>query len=169
MTKLPPNGEKAIRWLDDMDDAGDVEDLDREPCRSRLSEWWSSSREVLAYKALRGLGLLEHFSPRKLRPGVHRHRGGSLEFALDDLRRLKDIWPRQRRGDKVTIALIAAERHRRHLPHDGIWGQQCTVDELGAGGEEEVELLDLAAKLDSRRRRGTTGAERYRRAKLRAK
>ena len=83
----------------------------------------------------------------------------------------------RRRADKEPAELVAAERHRRHMPHDRRWGQWCTVDKLGDGDKADcepwqasahAELRDVEAKLCRRRQgSGTTGAERRRKEELR--
>ncbi len=91
MTKLSPMAESAIRQLDEMDDADlEIEDLAREPYRSRILAWASASREMVAFKAHRALGVLEHFAPLKRKRG-ERRRPVSLDFALQDRRRLKGM------------------------------------------------------------------------------
>jgi hypothetical protein len=175
VTKLSPEAERVIRQLDEMDDADlEIEDLAREPYRRRILAWWAASREALAFKAHRHYGVLEHFRPGKRKRGEH-WQAGSLDFALEDRRRLKGM---PGRDTVESIELIAAERHRRHMPHDEDerrrrWGQWCTVDKLGELEEwaerAQDELHDLAGRIFGRLRQGTTGGERHKRAKLRAK
>jgi hypothetical protein len=163
VTKLPPDGERAIRRLDEIDEAEDfVTAAGREPYRSRLLALLSlDAREVAAFGKLRRRGLLDFFRPPKRKPGEHRCKPDPIDYAIDDYRRLKDLRPRRRLDDQVTRELIAAERCRRFV------NRCCTIDKFGRS--YEAELQDLVDKIRNRLRRGTTGGERHRRRKLRAK
>ena len=170
MTKLPPDAEQAIRRLDDEDDTDDPEMAwaRREPYRHLVWPLLSTFRSTKAFIAFAAMGYLDHYATPKRKPGERHRRSRPPEFAIDDVRRLKNIWPRQRYDGQVTRELIAAERCRRLMPHDGCWGQWCTIDKLDHS-HKPPELQDLIDKIRNRLRRGTTGGERYRRAKLRAK
>ena len=197
MTKLPPDGERVIRQLDDLDKIDDadpqMEWLQREPYLTRGRWLWSAFRDMreavvslvhivkaieprlphqrISLDQLRRFGLLERRAPPK-----RTRRGHPLDLAVDDVHRARDILrrggkKRQRRDDKVTAELIAAERNRR-LMHGS-----CTVDKLGEGDKYDAEewqvcahteLRDMDEKLHRRMQGmgGTTGAERNREVKL---
>jgi hypothetical protein len=155
MSKLPPGAELMILRLDEDDEAGVW--LERYPYRRRILALLSSSREVLALKALRRFGVLEHFAPLKRKWGGSHRKADSLDIVADDVRRIKDMRrddgrKQQRRDDKETAELIAAERHLR-IVHG----------KTGEGEEWVAELRELIEKLHRRlKRSGTTGAERHR-------
>jgi hypothetical protein len=189
VTKLPPDAERIIRQLDEIDDADDPKMAwaYREPYASGLWARLSALREMAAniaasslsdlprpvkpFRVLRRLGLLEELTPHKRKRGEHRRKPDPLGYAVDDMQRIKEMpgSKKQRRDDVVTVELIAAERARRCMPHDGLWGRWCTVDKLGDLEAGEVELAELVERLHKRRRHGAARAELHKRAKLRVK
>jgi hypothetical protein len=162
VTKLPADAELALRRLDDEDETGaDMGWAGRQPYRRLLVELLASSRNLAGIKALAKAGLgPERLAPAKRKRGEHRHKADPLAFAMDDMRRLKGLLP----ADVAEV--VAAERCRRAAPHDRLWGQRCSIDKYG---DLEIdcaeELADLVLKIHNRRRAGTTGAQRRRRAK----
>jgi hypothetical protein len=185
MSELSPSAEREIKQLDLEDDEAGV--WEREPYQRRLLALFSSLREmnqmmaklaglprpVRPLRVLRRLGLLEHCTPRMRKWGGPRRKAdrkvGPLDFSLDivvdDARRIKDMRrdsgrKQQRRDDKETAELVAAERHVRFM-HGGM---------IGEGEEWEAERHMLIDKVHRRLKgSGTTGAERNKRAKMRAK
>ena len=152
MSKLPVYAEDVIRELDFEDDETD-EWTEREPYQRRALALWSSSREVLAQKALRRFGLLEHFAPRKAKWGGPRRKvdadplDRSLDIIVDDVLRirpkLQNIVRRQLKKGGVTAELVAAERHLRFVHGD-----------IGEGETWEAERHKLVEKLHGRLKRG---------------
>jgi hypothetical protein len=137
VTKLSTEGELALRRLDDEDDEAErVFMTEIAPHLPGLP----ASPAVRAFMLLHREGLLEHLAPPKRKRGERRRPVDELAIVLDDVRRLKGC------PDRVRIA---AERHLR-----------LTRPEHG-----EEELCRLANRLHNRLHRGTTGAERRRRAK----
>jgi hypothetical protein len=169
VTKLPPDAEQVIRQLDEIDETEDVVvAAEREPYRSRLLARLSALRspELEAFRALRRLGLLEFFAPRTRKRGERHHKPNMLDYAVNDVRRLKKTF---HSDGKVTAELIAAERYRRFM-QDAEGGPRCTVDKFGDLEEGEAELRDIEKKLHARLHgSGTTGGARHRSATRRAK
>ena len=181
MTKLSPDAEWIIRQLNEVDEADDPEmtwSLRKHTQRRVLAVLSvrrdvSEMREMAAFRALhRRRGLLEHFAPLKRKPGERHHKPNPLGYAVDDVRRIRDILERSGKQlrDKETPQLIAAERHLRIVY--GRWpeGELDHFDDDPEEAKWQAELREVENKLYSRLKgSGPTGAERNRKLKHRAK
>jgi hypothetical protein len=137
MTKLSSQYEQAIRQLEDIEEADDlnVAWAEREPYESRLLRLWGALREEREKlkKIMEALDprhrlkvreyrrLVRLFPRPKCKKGKYRRRCNALDFAVDDAKRLRRLLPQEA---AEQIAIIAAERHIRFVNHC------CTVDKL---------------------------------------
>jgi hypothetical protein len=146
VTKLPDDAELALRRLDDEDDDPETDCTERQPYRRLWAELLTASQDLAGIKFLAKAGLgPERLAPAKRMRGQRRHKPDPLAFAVDDVSRLAGTMP------AATAELVAVERCRRSTPHDGLWGQWCTVDkydDLDEGWDEELD--ELVEKLRKR-------------------
>lgn len=163
MIELPPEGEWAIQQLDRADEADDptMAWAMREPYRSRLRVLLGlDPQEVMAFAVLRRRGLLDFFRPSKRERGKYLRKPNPLDYAVDDARRISELWKREgiKPSAGLTTELVAAERHIR-LTNPG--AQICagkfvdlekSVDALTEQQERALsELREVEDRVISRR------------------